>query len=163
MIVEEADEYLEHCTAITSRRSSSPRPPAPTPASSASPPSLRASSTPSPASASPARRTSLTTDAEQLVHRLRRYTNLPIAVGFGISSPEHVAAVGEFADAAVIGSALVATIEQAGPQRAPGSIARFINGLARLRSGTRRAGPLTSLLVYATDCGFSRLGVCARL
>jgi len=37
--------------------------------------------------------------------------------------------VGEFADAAVIGSALVATIEQAGPKDAPSSIARFIQGL----------------------------------
>ncbi|HEX4066634.1 MAG TPA: tryptophan synthase subunit alpha [Acidobacteriaceae bacterium] len=72
---------------------------------------------------------SLTSDAEQLVHRLRRYTQLPIAVGFGISSPEHFAAVGEFADAAVVGSALVATIEQAGPKHAPGSIGRFIEGL----------------------------------
>ncbi len=74
-------------------------------------------------------RTSLESDAEQLVRRLRRYTTLPIAVGFGISTPEHFAAVGEFADAAVIGSALVATIEQAGPKHAASSIARFIQGL----------------------------------
>lgn len=74
---------------------------------------------------------SLTSDAQQLVRRLRRFTQLPIAVGFGISSPEHFAAVGEFADAAVIGSALVATIEQAGPKDAPSSIARFIEGLRR--------------------------------
>src|SRR6204780_4067405 len=59
-------------------------------------------------------RASLENDAEQLVRRLRKFTKLPIAVGFGISNPEHFAAVGEFADAAVIGSALVATIEQAG-------------------------------------------------
>jgi len=72
---------------------------------------------------------SLTSDAEQLVHRLRHYTQLPIAVGFGISSPEHFSAVGEFADAAVVGSALVATIEQAGPKQAPSSIGRFIEGL----------------------------------
>jgi tryptophan synthase alpha chain len=72
---------------------------------------------------------SLTTDAEQLVGRLRRFTKLPIAVGFGISNPEHFAAVGEFADAAVVGSALVATIEHAGPQHAASSIARFIQGL----------------------------------
>jgi tryptophan synthase alpha chain len=72
---------------------------------------------------------SLTSDAEQLVRRLRRFTKLPIAVGFGISSPEQFAAVGEFADAAVIGSALVATIEQAGPKHAASSIARFIQGL----------------------------------
>lgn len=71
----------------------------------------------------------LTSDAEQLVRRLRRYTQLPVAVGFGISSPEQFAAVGEFADAAVIGSALVATIEQAGPKEAPAAIARFIEGV----------------------------------
>ncbi|HEY1810301.1 MAG TPA: tryptophan synthase subunit alpha, partial [Acidobacteriaceae bacterium] len=77
---------------------------------------------------------SMTSDAEQLVKRLRRYTDLPIAVGFGISNPEHFAAVGAFADAAVIGSAIVATIEQAGAKDAPGSIARFIQGL---RGSTR--------------------------
>jgi tryptophan synthase alpha chain len=77
---------------------------------------------------------SMTNDAEQLVKRLRRYTKLPIAVGFGISNPEHFAAVGEFADAAVIGSALVATIEQAGANDAAGAMARFIEGL---RGGTR--------------------------
>src|ERR1700691_1643067 len=77
----------------------------------------------------PGAQKSLTPDAEQLVGRLRRFTKLPIAVGFGISNPEHFAAVGEFADAAVVGSALVATIEQAGPQHAASSIARFIQGL----------------------------------
>lgn len=74
-------------------------------------------------------RAQLASDAEQLVRRLRRFTQLPIAVGFGISNPEHFSAVGEFADAAVIGSAIVATIEQAGPKEAPSSIARFIQGL----------------------------------
>jgi tryptophan synthase alpha chain len=71
----------------------------------------------------------LTNEAEQLVRRLRRFTKLPVAVGFGISSPEHFAAVGEFADAAVVGTALVSTIEQAGPKHAASSIARFIQGL----------------------------------
>ncbi|HEX4039695.1 MAG TPA: tryptophan synthase subunit alpha [Acidobacteriaceae bacterium] len=79
---------------------------------------------------------SLTTDAEQLVRRLRKYTQLPIAVGFGISSPEHFAAVGEFADAAVIGSALVATIEQAGPRDAAAAISRFIEGVRGLTTET---------------------------
>ena len=79
-------------------------------------------------------RASLESDAEQLVRRLRRFTKLPIAVGFGISNPEQFAAVGEFADAAAIGSALVATIEQAGPKHAADSIARFIQGL---RGGIR--------------------------
>jgi tryptophan synthase alpha chain len=71
----------------------------------------------------------LASDAESLVKRLRRYTNLPIAVGFGVSNAEHFAAVGEFADAAVIGSALVAIIEKSKPAEAPSSIARFIQGL----------------------------------
>ena len=85
---------------------------------------------------------SLATEAEDLVSRLRRHTDLPIAVGFGISNAEHFAAVGEFADAAVIGSALVCIIEQdierAAPQEAPSSIARFIEGL--------RAGPRAPVL-----------------
>ncbi len=38
---------------------------------------------------------------------LRSYTNLPIAVGFGISKPEHVAAISEIADGAIIGSAFI--------------------------------------------------------
>ena len=72
---------------------------------------------------------SLAADASGLVTRLRRYTNLPVAVGFGISNAEHFAAVGEFADAAVIGSALVQIIEQSKSNEAPSSIARFIKGL----------------------------------
>jgi tryptophan synthase alpha chain len=48
--------------------------------------------------------------AEAMVTRIRRFTSMPIALGFGISRPEHVAQVGEFADAAVVGSALVSLI-----------------------------------------------------
>ena len=68
-------------------------------------------------------------DAAQLVSRLRQFTKLPIAVGFGISNAEHVKAVGEFADAAVIGSALVALIEKTDPAEAPAAIGKFIAGL----------------------------------
>jgi tryptophan synthase alpha chain len=75
---------------------------------------------------------SLAADAELLVQRLRRYTDLPIAVGFGISNAEHFNAVSEFADAAVVGSALVATIERCQAADAPSSIARFIQGLRGL-------------------------------
>jgi tryptophan synthase alpha chain len=72
---------------------------------------------------------SVENDAAELVARLRRYTNLPIAVGFGISQPEHVEHVGRFADAAIIGSAIVSLIEQSTRSEAPRSIARFIEGL----------------------------------
>ena len=71
----------------------------------------------------------MTNDAEQLVARLRRYTDLPIAVGFGVSKPEHVDEVGRFADAAVVGSALVSIIEASSREIAPQAIARFIEGL----------------------------------
>ena len=74
----------------------------------------------------------LASDARRLVERLRRFTRLPIAVGFGISTAEHVAAVGEFADAAVIGSAIVALIEKAGPGKAPAAISAFLQGLRQV-------------------------------
>ena len=51
--------------------------------------------------------------AQELVTRIRRVTQMPIALGFGISRPEHVAEVGRWADAAVVGSGLVKTIAQA--------------------------------------------------
>jgi tryptophan synthase alpha chain len=77
-------------------------------------------------------------DAAALVARIRRFSGpaargLPIAVGFGISNAEHVAQVAEFADAAVVGSAIVELIERAvsesGPETTPDRVARFIKGL----------------------------------
>src|SRR5687768_12223696 len=52
--------------------------------------------------------------AETLATRMRAATSLPIALGFGISSPEHVSQIGRFADAAVVGSGLVNVIAEAG-------------------------------------------------
>ncbi len=72
---------------------------------------------------------SLASDAAPLVERIRRYTRLPVAVGFGISTGEHVAQVGRFADAAVVGSAIVELIERSTPEAAPVAVARFIKGL----------------------------------
>jgi len=51
--------------------------------------------------------------AEAMVKRIRQHTPMPIALGFGISRPEHVAEVGQYADAAVVGSALVSLIAEA--------------------------------------------------
>src|ERR1700733_6585337 len=56
---------------------------------------------------------SLPDDLPALIRRVRSRTNLPIAVGFGISLPGHVSVLGGLADAAVIGSALVSEIEKA--------------------------------------------------
>jgi len=57
-------------------------------------------------------REEMSAEAEKLVKRVRRFSDLPIAVGFGISKPDHVADVWRYADAAVVGSALVAEIER---------------------------------------------------
>jgi len=72
---------------------------------------------------------SVAADAAALVARIRRWTGLPVAVGFGISNADHFAQVAEFADAAVIGSAIVELIERSSPESAPGAVARFIRGL----------------------------------
>src|SRR5215469_3625168 len=81
---------------------------------------------------------SLTTDAAALVARIRRWTGLPVAVGFGISNAEHVARVAEFADAAVIGSAIVELIERSTPEAAPEAVARFIKGLRQPQAALTR-------------------------
>jgi tryptophan synthase alpha chain len=59
---------------------------------------------------------SLPDDLPSLLRRTRQFTNLPVAVGFGISLPGHVSVLGGLADAAVVGSALVAEIEKATAQ-----------------------------------------------
>jgi tryptophan synthase alpha chain len=51
--------------------------------------------------------------AEEMVRRIRAVSPLPVALGFGISKPEHVREVGKWADAAVVGSALVSVIAEA--------------------------------------------------
>jgi tryptophan synthase alpha chain len=72
-------------------------------------------------------------DASGLVKRLRRFTKLPVAVGFGISTAEQFSSVGEFADAAVVGSAIVQTIER-NPGREPAAVAEFVRQLTAVSS-----------------------------
>ena len=67
-------------------------------------------------------------DAQSLVQRLRAFTKLPIAVGFGVSTPEQFAEVGAFADAAVIGSAIVQRIEQ-NTGREASAVSEFLQSL----------------------------------
>jgi len=92
-------------------------------------------------------RQELAGDARELVQRLRAYTKLPIAVGFGVSTPEQFAEVGTFADAAVIGSAIVQRIEQ-NPGREAAAVAEFLSSLIaapQSRNGeSREQGPGTS-------------------
>jgi tryptophan synthase alpha chain len=77
--------------------------------------------------------------AEAMVRRIRAHTSLPIALGFGISRPEHVAEVGAYADAAVVGSALVSVIAEAG--RAPDLIDRVERYVRWLKSAAPAVAP----------------------
>lgn len=70
-------------------------------------------------------------EVQTLVKRIRKHTKLPVAVGFGISTADHFRAVTEFADAAVVGSALVKLIEEHGDQ-SPAAVAAFIRSLKGL-------------------------------
>ncbi len=70
----------------------------------------------------------LAIDASDLVKRIRKFTKLPIAVGFGISNAQQFAQVGEFADAAVVGSAIVQTVEQ-NPGREAQAVAELIRAM----------------------------------
>ncbi len=68
--------------------------------------------------------------AENLVERMRRFSDLPVAVGFGISTAEQVSEVWRFADAAVVGSAIVREIEKSGSdEKLIEKIAEFTRGL----------------------------------
>ncbi len=67
-------------------------------------------------------------DARELVSRLRKYTKLPIAVGFGVSTAEQFAEVGRFADAAVVGSAIMQRVFD-NPGNEADAVKNFIRGL----------------------------------
>ncbi len=78
-------------------------------------------------------RQQLPEDAQKLVKRLRKFTKLPIAVGFGISTAAQVNAITGFADAAVVGSAIVHTIEHS-----PGHEAEAVEKFVRTLKGQQR-------------------------
>jgi len=74
-------------------------------------------------------RQQLSADARELVQRLRKFTKLPVAVGFGISTAEQFAEAGKFADAVVVGSALVELIERSPRDKAAKAVGEFVSRL----------------------------------
>jgi tryptophan synthase alpha chain len=62
-------------------------------------------------------RETLAAGAQEMVQRIRKVSDLPVALGFGISKPDHVREVAQWADAAVVGSALVDVIAREGASR----------------------------------------------
>ncbi len=81
-------------------------------------------------------REALPEDLPALVRRARAVTSLPIAVGFGISLPGHVSILGGLADAAVVGSAVVAEIERASSVEA--GVAAVAQRVRALKDAARR-------------------------
>lgn len=76
----------------------------------------------------------------QLVRRVQAATSLPVAVGFGISAPEHAAWVASFADGAVVGSALADLVERCpDPATLPRLVEGFVGGLKRAMREPRAA------------------------
>jgi len=78
-------------------------------------------------------RTEMATSGKVLAERTRQITSLPLAVGFGISTASQVREVQSYADAAVVGSAVVHAIEERFAQEGPAAIEKFGRGL---KSGT---------------------------
>lgn len=74
-------------------------------------------------------RDQISSQAEGLVRRARKFTDLPIAVGFGISSKEQIVDVWRYADAAVVGSAIVAEVEKHAAAEAVSAVERLVRGL----------------------------------
>jgi len=75
-------------------------------------------------------RETVSAEAEKLVSRMRQFSSLPIAVGFGISNAAQVADVNRYADAVVVGSAIVAEMERGtGAPDLVRRIGEFLTGL----------------------------------
>ena len=74
-------------------------------------------------------RSRLATGVEILVKRIRKYTDLPVLVGFGVSSKEDVDRIGKFADGAVVGSALLDAISKSKEGEEIEVASNFIKGL----------------------------------
>jgi tryptophan synthase alpha chain len=75
-------------------------------------------------------RRALGADVAEFVARVRRHTSLPIAVGFGISAPEHVGSLRGVADAVVVGSAALDAVSDAPADRRPEALRAFVSTLA---------------------------------
>ena len=73
--------------------------------------------------------TELANDAQGLVERIKKFTTLPVALGFGVSTAAHVKAVAEFADAAVVGSAIVGLIEKTPAGEEAKAVGEFVRAL----------------------------------
>ncbi|MGF7047239.1 tryptophan synthase alpha chain [Paenibacillus sp. DS2015] len=80
-------------------------------------------------------RESMSEDLPQFIKQARTVTTLPLAVGFGISNEQHVREVSEYADGAIVGSALINVIRHSEPHETEVEVRRFIQ---KMKQATRK-------------------------
>lgn len=73
-------------------------------------------------------RDEIKTDLVSIVNVIREYTNLPCAIGFGISTPEQAKKMADISDGAIVGSAIIKLLEQYG-RNAPEHIGRYVKSM----------------------------------
>jgi len=83
-------------------------------------------------------RSELARDIGESVRRIRAFSDVPVCVGFGVSTPEHVRELGRLADGVAVGSALIEAIQRAAPGTAIDAAARFV---AALKAPLRAPAP----------------------
>ncbi len=76
-------------------------------------------------------RQELSSGLSDMVGRIRRHTDLPVLVGFGVSSREHVTEIGRFADGAVVASALLDAIDRSTAEQVLETASEFVRKLKR--------------------------------
>ena len=74
-------------------------------------------------------RQQLASDLPEMVGRIRSHTDLPVIVGFGVSRPEHVQAIGRVAEGAVVASALLDSIDKSPHDQILQTAREFIRNL----------------------------------
>ena len=81
-------------------------------------------------------RDNLSINAEDMVKRIKNYTPLPLALGFGISTPQQAGEAAAFCDGIIVGSGIVRMVEQLG--ESPGNLLREVgNYISSLKESTR--------------------------
>ena len=92
-------------------------------------------------------RSAETSSVADAVARIRKYTDLPVAVGFGVKTPEQAADIARVADAAVVGSAIVQHIadsESAESGSSPDPVQTVLQFVSDLATGVRQARQSTA-------------------
>lgn len=80
-------------------------------------------------------RSQLSDELPAFLARVRRQTDVPLAIGFGISTREHVEAVGQIADAAIVGSAFVQAVASAPRAQRPDAVRAYVEGITGRGNG----------------------------